>query len=231
MQQRTWKTPSKLVSLDTQGLCSNWSPTSVDFCASELAAAFVEGLEPWTADPQITSPCQKPGKHERPWSFQAPCWQAGSWDAGNTSKYALETPNSFISWLPRKPRRANFALPSPMAILSPNMQSLARCLQANQTSIKNQWTSNWSWRKKLAQNQMFSWNVCSIALSKIFHQLLFQSPCPSHGLWQQLRKSISDQPAQCSFSLHLTMHSPFAQVSWQGTELTFRSQHPFFPDS
>lgn len=106
-------------------------------------------------------------------------------------------------------------------------------LQANQVIIKNQWISNLSWRKKLAQNQMFTWNVSSIAPSRIFHQLFFKSPCPSHGLWQQLKKSISDQHTQCCFSLHLlTMHSPFAQVSFD-KELNWLSdpQDPCFPDS
>lgn len=109
--------------------------------------------------------------------------------------------------------------------------SLARCLQANQLSIKNQWVSNLSW-KKLAQNQLFTWNASSIAPSKIFHQLLFTSPCPTHGLWQQLKNSISDQHTQWCFLLHLTIHSPFAQVSFD-KELNWLSdpQDPSFLDS
>lgn len=83
---------------------------------------------------------------------------------------------TLISWLPRKPRRATFAMPSPMAMLSPNMQSLARCLQANYASIKNWWVSNLSCRKKLAQNQMFTWNVSSIAPSKNLPSASFHKP-------------------------------------------------------
>lgn len=103
-------------------------------------------------------------------------------------------------------------------------------LQANQVIIKNQWISNLSWRKKLAQNQMFTWNVSSIAPSRIFHQLFFQKPLSITWALTAIKK----EHFWPTYSMLFFTSSPhYAQpicssIIWQGTELTFRSSRSLF---
>lgn len=188
-----------------------------------MAAAFVEGLEPWTTDPRKQVHVRNLGSMRGPGASRLPA-----------DKLEAEMLETLVNMLLRHPSLSSAGCPGspgepilPCHVIS-KYTNLARCLQANQLSIKNQWVWNLSW-KKLAQNQLLTWNVSSTAPSKIFHQLLFTSPCPIHGLWQQLKKyhfwptysmmffTSSDyaQPICSSLTRNWTFRPSRSLFSWQ----------------